>query len=275
MKTGLYYLARVVESDTDTRTVTLQWLDMNYVEAAGIDPHIGMPTFTVSFQICYNTLLVPLHWPWATDTHHLNDNIDLDDTTIFKIPTLCPSVQHTELYGHLCTQLPHIQDILTAASEGFPHLMEEWQQDSKNRSRKGSTFFLSFAFFRCHAELLDKTDIYIIEVVCSQQLARQLQQCSAANLINSDELDFGPSSAMMAYIAVGFYLGTSPDLVHLYASQGIIFRDRLVQESTWDVMQCHVLIGVLDACKFELSHRIPDQDIPYYLYKFSQGWSCR
>ncbi|KAF8582886.1 hypothetical protein K439DRAFT_1617927 [Ramaria rubella] len=207
---------------------------MHYVKQAAIDLNLATPTFTQSFELCYDVIvcwdslpeltpsqLLPLVWPWVLDQHHLHENIDANDLNILEANTLQLSTQHAQLYGHLHSQLPHIQSMVTGSSEGFFDLMEEWQQDCKSHSHKGSTFFLSFAYF--HANLLDKIYIYIIEVVCSQQLAHHLQQCSLSQEIDSDELAFGPGSAMLAYFAIGFYLRTSPELAHLYASRGLLF----------------------------------------------------
>ncbi|KAF8584270.1 hypothetical protein K439DRAFT_1616876 [Ramaria rubella] len=251
MNTGLYYPARVLEIDTEARTATLQWLDMHYVKLAAIDLNSAMPTFTQSFELCYDVIvcwdslpeltlsqLIPLFWPWALDQDHLDENIDVNDLTFLEANTLQLSTQHDQLYHHLHSHLPHIQSILTGSSRGFIDLMEEWQQDCKNRSRKGSTFFLSFAFFQCHASLLDQIDIYIIE-------------CSLAKEIDSDELAFGPGPAMLAYFC-NWVLPWDISRVG---------TPRSAYESAWDAMRHRVMVGVLDACKFERSHRIPNLDI--------------
>ncbi|KAF8589639.1 hypothetical protein K439DRAFT_1612644 [Ramaria rubella] len=176
----------------------------------------------------WNQVLL-IQWPWALDTRDLKHQcLECEKADCEVTLTLTP--QKSQILGFLRQQYPTVKAILTNSSRQFGFVMHDWAEALKGRSRHGSAFGLSYGFFRAHAQCLDAIDLYIIKNLCAQELTLLLKgSILTYSPLETTDLIFGPGCAILAYNALGVYLGmTGKQACNLQDSHRISNQDILL-----------------------------------------------
>ena len=204
---------------------------------------------------------MPILWPWALDSRNLeSQQYQNDDASTPHIPDL--PVYKSNLLVQLRLLYPHVLATVTRRSPQFSWLMNEWDEYCQRCGTRGAKpFHQSYLFFEMHgANLLDMVDRYLIEALCTSDLARLLEhehhKPRVRGVLNST-IAFGVGSSIFTYHAIGISLGMSGEQASEYHGQELLFHPITDQELVWHAMIERVEVTPVQMSQFECTHRIP------------------